>query len=64
MCVWHRELIALSQWGNEFLYEPGEARSVMVDVKDRQPIQKLQLVSTDGRRLQPEDIVTKLGVPH
>jgi hypothetical protein len=36
----------------------------MVDAKDRKPIQKLQLVSTDGRQLQPEDIVTKLGVPH
>ncbi len=57
-------LIALSQWGNEFLYEPGESGSVMVDAKDRKPIQKLQLVSTDGRQLQPEDIVTKLGVPH
>jgi DNA-binding HxlR family transcriptional regulator len=57
-------LIALSQWGNEFLYEPGESGSVMVDAKDRKPIQKLQLVSTDGRQLKPEDIVTKLGVPH
>lgn len=57
-------LIALSQWGNEFMYEPGEVGSVMVDAKDRQPLQKLELVSVDGRRLKPEDIATKLGVPH
>jgi hypothetical protein len=57
-------LIALSQWGNEFLYEPGEAGSVMVDAQDRQPIQKLQLVSMDGRQLKPEDIVTRFGVAH
>lgn len=57
-------LIALSQWGNEFMYESGEAGSVMVDARDRQPIQKLQLVAADGRRLEPQDIATKLGVLH
>ncbi|KAA0980433.1 helix-turn-helix domain-containing protein [Pseudomonas sp. ANT_H12B] len=57
-------LIALSQWGNEFMYEPGETGSVMVDARDRKPIRKLELVSVDGRHLKPEDIATKLGVPH
>ena len=57
-------LIALSQWGNEFMYEPGEVGSVMVDAKNRKPLQKLELVSVDGRHLAPEDIATKLGVPH
>jgi hypothetical protein len=36
----------------------------MVDARDRQPIQKLQLVAADGRRLEPQDIATKLGVLH
>ncbi|MFJ3368432.1 winged helix-turn-helix transcriptional regulator [Pseudomonas sp. NPDC086251] len=57
-------LIALSQWGNEFMYEPGELGSVMVDTKDRQPLQKLQLVAVDGRSLKPEEITTKFGVAH
>ena len=57
-------LIALSQWGNEFMYEPGEPGSVMVDARDRQPVQKLQLISADGRHLKPEEIATRLGVPH
>ncbi|WP_263597356.1 hypothetical protein [Pseudomonas fluorescens] len=57
-------LIALSQWGNEFMYEPGETGSVMVDARDRKPIRKIELVSADGRQLNPEDIATRLGVPH
>ncbi|HCS46514.1 MAG TPA: transcriptional regulator [Pseudomonas sp.] len=56
-------LIALSQWGNEFMYEPGETGSVMVDAKERKPIRKIELVSADGRQLKPEDIATRLGVP-
>ncbi|MDI3357372.1 hypothetical protein MO767_23890 [Pseudomonas sp. UYIF39] len=44
--------------------EPGEVGSVMVDAKDRKPLQKLELVSVDGRGLKPENIATKLGVPH
>jgi hypothetical protein len=57
-------LIALSQWGNEFMYEPGELGSVMVDAKNRKPIQKLELVAADGRHLAPEEVATKLSVPH
>jgi DNA-binding HxlR family transcriptional regulator len=57
-------IVALSQWGNEFMYEPGEPGSVMVDARDRKPIRKLELVSGDGRSLAPEDVAVKLGVPH
>jgi DNA-binding HxlR family transcriptional regulator len=57
-------IVALSQWGNEFMYEPGEPGSVMVDSQDRKPIRKLELVSGDGRSLAPEDVAVKLGVPH
>jgi DNA-binding HxlR family transcriptional regulator len=57
-------IVALSQWGNEFMYEPGEPGSVMVDAQDRKPIRKLELVSGDGRALAPEDVAVKLGVPH
>ncbi len=57
-------IVALSQWGNEFMYEPGEPGSVMVDARDRKPIRKLELVSGDGRSLAPEDVAVRLGVPH
>ncbi|ANI55113.1 winged helix-turn-helix transcriptional regulator [Pseudomonas sp. DR 5-09] len=51
-------IVALSQWGGEFMFEPGEAGSVMVDAQKRKPIRKLELLSADGRHLAPEDIAT------
>lgn len=57
-------IVALSQWGGEFMFEPGEPGSVMVDAQKRQPIRKLQLLSADGRVLAPEDVATKLAVEH
>jgi DNA-binding HxlR family transcriptional regulator len=57
-------IVALSQWGGEFMYGPGEPGSVMVDARDRQPIRKLELQSADGRTLGPADVATRLGVEH
>jgi DNA-binding HxlR family transcriptional regulator len=57
-------IVALSQWGGEFMYAPGEPGSLMVDAQQRQPIRRLELLSTDGRHLAPQDIATKLGVEH
>lgn len=54
-------IVALSQWGGEFMYGPGEPGSVMVDAQRRQPIRKLELLSADGRRLAPEDVATMGG---
>lgn len=54
-------IVALSQWGGEFMYEAGETGSVMVDAQNRQPIRKLELVAADGRVLAPEDVATKLA---
>ncbi|MBL0797484.1 winged helix-turn-helix transcriptional regulator [Pseudomonas sp. B7] len=51
-------IVALSQWGGEYMFEPGEAGSVMVDAQKRKPIRKLELLSADGRQLAPEDIAT------
>ncbi|WP_192565021.1 winged helix-turn-helix transcriptional regulator [Pseudomonas gozinkensis] len=51
-------IVALSQWGGEFMFEPGEPGSVMVDAQKRKPIRKLELLSVDGRHLAPEDIAT------
>jgi DNA-binding HxlR family transcriptional regulator len=43
-------IVALSQWGGEFMYEPGEPGSLMVDAQQRQPIRRLELLSAaDGR---------------
>jgi DNA-binding HxlR family transcriptional regulator len=57
-------IVALSQWGGEFMYAPGEPGSVMVDAQNRQPLRKLDLVAQDGRVLAPQDVSTRLGVAH
>ncbi|MFP0197941.1 winged helix-turn-helix transcriptional regulator [Pseudomonas sp. PHC1] len=57
-------IVALSQWGGEFMFEPGEPGSVMVDAQKGQPIRKLELRSADGRVLAPDDVATKRAVEH
>ena len=53
-------LVALSQWGNEFLFADNECGTVLVDTEQRQPLRKLALIADDGRELTPEEIVAKL----
>ncbi|MCG7779894.1 winged helix-turn-helix transcriptional regulator [Lelliottia amnigena] len=53
-------LVALSQWGNDFLFADNEFGSVLVDAQNRKPLRRLTLVSHDGRELSPEDVVPKL----
>lgn len=53
-------LVALSQWGNEFLFAENEFGTVLVDTERRKPLRKLALIADDGRELTPEEIVPKL----
>ncbi|WP_336665589.1 helix-turn-helix domain-containing protein [Enterobacter mori] len=53
-------LVALSQWGNEFLFAENECGTVLVDAEQRKPLRKLALIADDGRELTPEEIVAKL----
>lgn len=48
-------MVALRQWGDQFFFEPGEARVVLVDKSTGAPVPKLELRSQDGRPLAPED---------
>ena len=48
-------IIGLRQWGEAFLFEPGEAHSQLVDREQGRPIRPLELRSEDGRLLEPED---------
>lgn len=52
-------LVALSQWGNEFLFAENEYGTVLVDTEQRKPLRKLALIADDGRKLTPEEIVPK-----
>ncbi len=49
-------VIALGQWGADFLFKPDEPLAVSVDARDGQPLKKLVVLSADGRALEPEEI--------
>jgi DNA-binding HxlR family transcriptional regulator len=50
-------LIALGQWGAEYLFEPKEVGSIPLDAKKKRPLKKLEMLSEDGRVLQPKDVM-------
>lgn len=55
-------LAALSQWGGDHMFKAGESGSVLLDVKNRRPIRRIELVSDDGRVLQPEEVMLSTRV--
>lgn len=57
-------LAALSQWGREHMFESGEIGSVLLDVKHRRPLRRIELLSEDGRVLQPEEVVLATRAVH
>ena len=49
-------LVALAQWGGDFLFEKEEECNLPVDLARSKPLKKLKLVARDGRELAPTDI--------
>jgi hypothetical protein len=56
-------LVALRQWAADYCFQPGETHVELVDVRNEQPVRKLELRSRDGRLLQPQDTVVKAPAP-
>jgi DNA-binding HxlR family transcriptional regulator len=54
-------LTALGQWGDNFLFTPGEPRSVSIDAKKRRPLRRIEVRAEDGRRLDAKDITVRLA---
>lgn len=50
-------IVALGQWGAEYLFEPGELGSIPLDAKKKRPLKKLEMRSEDGRLLHPKDVL-------
>jgi len=48
-------LVALRQWGETYAFAPGEVPNFLVDRKSGQPVQKLEVRATSGRRLNSFD---------
>ncbi|NMA99329.1 MAG: helix-turn-helix transcriptional regulator [Phyllobacteriaceae bacterium] len=44
-------IVALRQWGEDYLYRPGEARSSLVDTETGTPVAQLELRAENGRAL-------------
>lgn len=51
-------IIALAQWGAEFLFDPAEPRSCPLDARSRQPLKRMTVQASDGRELGPADILS------
>ncbi|MGX1757496.1 winged helix-turn-helix transcriptional regulator [Streptomyces lydicus] len=48
-------IVALRQWGEENFFVPGEAHSQLVDRREGRHLRALEVLSADGRRLDPDD---------
>ncbi|RWU22940.1 transcriptional regulator [Pseudomonas alkylphenolica] len=46
-------VISLRQWGERFLFQPGEVRSVLLDNASGQPLMPLEVRSSSGEKLEP-----------
>lgn len=51
-------IIALAQWGSDYLFDPAEARSCPLDGRDGEPLQRMHVMASDGRALGPADITS------
>ena len=49
-------LVALAQWGSEYLFDEHEECNVPVDSKQGEPLKKLALVAQNGRKLKPTEV--------
>jgi hypothetical protein len=52
-------VVGLRQWGEEFLFNRGEAHSVLIDNRHGKRVGKLELRGHDGRLLGPSDTTVK-----
>ena len=49
-------LISLVQWGTAHAFKPGDPISRFVDKKNKRPLKKIELKSSDGKVLRSSDI--------
>ena len=54
-------LIALTQWGDKWVYGEGNEPVVFLDREGGEPISRIQVYSARGEVLRPRDIMVKAG---
>ncbi|MFU2325725.1 winged helix-turn-helix transcriptional regulator [Pseudomonas sp. NFX98] len=48
-------VVSMRQWGERFLFQPGETRSVLLDNVSRQVLMPIDVRSSNGQKLGPSD---------
>uniref|UniRef100_UPI001BB0D22A winged helix-turn-helix transcriptional regulator n=1 Tax=Vibrio cholerae TaxID=666 RepID=UPI001BB0D22A len=56
-------VVALRQWGEQYLFEPGEEHSVLLDVEHQQPLRKLEVRDAEGRPVAASDAFVRKVAP-
>ena len=54
-------LIALTQWGDKWIFGENAEPVIFMDRENREPIAKMNVYSSNGTRLRPRDIVVAAG---
>lgn len=54
-------LIALTQWGDKWVYGEGREPIIFLDKEKRQPISPIRVLSADGRELRPREMLPTAG---
>jgi DNA-binding HxlR family transcriptional regulator len=49
-------LVALRQWGERYLFSPEEQRTMLVDKERCRPLQKIEVLNSEGEPCQPESV--------
>jgi DNA-binding HxlR family transcriptional regulator len=49
-------LVGLAQWGGEYLFDPKERSSLLLDAKKHRPLRPLELRSEDGKLLKVDEV--------
>jgi DNA-binding HxlR family transcriptional regulator len=48
-------VVAMRQWGERYLFEEGETHSVLLDNAEGKPLPRLEVYSSQGKKLDPAD---------
>jgi len=54
-------LIALTQWGDKWIFGENAEPVIFLDKENHQPIEKIKVFSSKGTQLRPRDIVVVAG---
>jgi len=54
-------LIALRQWGEQYLFSEAEPRNTLVDKKHKKPLRKMQVYNADGETCTTSDLTLIVG---